>query len=105
MPSLSRIAARKSAALRVSPGGFEVSIATYCCSRRVTSSCVCDHAKDTKVMEDTKASNAAPQIFTRIFVPFVVLCALVVSDLFECPGLTVLPDVVPGEAAAVHRDV
>src|SRR5262245_31364427 len=64
IPSRSRMPARKSAALRVSPGGFDVSIRTYCCSRRTMSSeargagACCAAANDTETGERKKKDAA-----------------------------------------------
>src|SRR5215510_5059831 len=52
MPSRSRTEARKSAALRVSPGGLEVSIATYCFRSATASSALPDWL--VAITEDTK---------------------------------------------------
>src|SRR5262245_16706492 len=65
------MAARKSAALRVSPGGFDVSMRTYSCSRRVVSSCCCpksfttvDTAK-THTTEDTAINKEIIDLATK----------------------------------------
>src|SRR5215510_3066721 len=105
MPSRSRTEARKSAALRVSPGGLELSIATYCFRSATASSALPDwlvaitedtkgRTKDTKERtENTEAIHvpAPDDDFTALRVCLCVcLCMLVTfvafvsSVLFLC---------------------
>src|SRR5882672_6957021 len=113
MPSPARIAVSQSAAFVVSPGGFEVSIATYSASSLVISSrlpvsCVAE-TEDTKETKDTEANTAsswarAGKRFMLSSVSFVHLCVLDVSlRSFEEAGVPVLPHAIPVEAPAVHR--
>src|SRR4030095_15829097 len=62
MPSRWSTPDRKSAALLVVPGGFEVSIRTYCCSSVVTSSCCC--AKGTTT-ENTERKTEDTETYRR----------------------------------------
>src|SRR6185295_18680374 len=116
MPSFSKTPARKSAALVVSPGGFEVSMATYSERSRVISSrlpvsCVAE-TEDTKETKDTQANTASSRAragkrrFMFSSVSFVRLCVLdAFSHRLECAGVPVLTHAVPVEVPAVHRDV
>src|SRR2546423_12538458 len=62
MPSRSSTPARKSAAFRVSPGGFEVSMRTYCCRSCAASSEDC--ATDAKQAKEAKEAKDAREIST-----------------------------------------
>src|SRR5262245_41694575 len=108
MPSRSRTEARKSAALRVSPGGLPVSIATYWLRSPTSSSwlpgwlvAVTEHTKART--KDTKtATNALicaddlHDVSVGLYVVCSFLCVVVtfvafVSVLFLCVLVTMLP--------------
>src|SRR4051812_3182667 len=112
MPSFSRMPARKSAAFRVSPGGFDVSMATYSERSLVTSSGLAvgwiAPAEDTKVTKETEDSTNSVRSRRFMFssVPFGCLGGLdTLLRRFEGSCFTILSDVVPVEASAVHGDI
>src|SRR5206468_11765665 len=97
MPSLSRIAVRNAAAFVVSPGGLEVSMATYSLSRRVTSSrlagCCLAATEDTKVTKDTKENTNTTRGRGLMLSSVTLVCLRGLGTLlrgFEEAGLTVL---------------
>src|SRR6516225_8340987 len=122
MPSRSRIDARKSAAGLVSPGGLDVSIATYevrscfissastAASLAVTGACPAE-TEGTKVPTDRRANtiSSRPGAGTRFMFFSVSFLDSRVLDAFshrlEGSGVSVLSHAIPLEAAAVHRDV
>src|SRR4051812_29448595 len=92
MPSRSSTEARKSAAWRVSPGGFEVSIATYSRRRRAASSAACPARIEFATRHNAIGNRTQGRPFST-------------SSLLEYSGLPVLLYAIPFEIAAVHRDV
>src|SRR3954464_3679628 len=112
MPSFSRMPARKSAAFRVSPGGFEVSMATYSERSLVTSSGLAvgwgAAAEDTKLTKDTEDSTNSVRSRRLMFSPVSFVCVGGLDTLlrrFEGSGGAILSDPIPVEASAVHRDI
>src|SRR5262245_579114 len=97
--------AMKSAAFRVSPGGFEVSIATYSPNRRSASSACCALTRTQRLVEATKGTINMTER-QRLTTPCPLQPFVPTSQPpLERAGCSILPDSVPLEAPSVHRDV